>query len=96
MKKVLLVISLLFLGLGLAILLYDLDTFLQYGVHINEVAAITDEGYIIAWPTGETPWFAQISVRSWVVFFLLSALGAYCLRVEASKDYRGRICRGTE
>ena len=96
MKKVLLVISLLLLGVGLVALLCDLDTFLRYGVHSNEVASITEEGYIIAWPTGDVPWFAQISIRSWVFFFWLSAAGAYSLRFGVDTAYRGRMRRGTE
>ena len=96
MKKVLLVTSLLLLGVGLAIPLWDLNTFVQYGVHINEVASITEEGYIIAWPTGETPWFAQISIRGYVLFFWLSAAAGYSLRLGVGRVYIGRVFRGTE
>ncbi len=96
MKKLLLAISLLFFGVGLALLLDDVDTFYRYGVHSNEVASITEEGYIINWPTGEVPWFAQVSVRSWVVIFWLSAAGLYALRFCVSKSYHGLVWRGTE
>ena len=96
MKKLLLAISLLFFGLGLLILLEDLDTFYRYGFHSNEVAGITDEGYMIDWETGNVPWFAQVSVGSWVVIFWLSAVGAYSLRFCVGKPYHGLIRRGTE
>ncbi len=96
MKKLLLAISLLFFGLGLVILLDDADTFYRYGVHSNEVASITEEGYIINWPKGEVPWFAQVSVRSWVGFFWLSAAGFYALRFRVGNPYNGLVWRGTE
>jgi len=95
-KKLLLAISLLFFGLGLLILVEDLNTFYRYGFHSNEVAAITDEGYIIDWETGNVPWFAQVSVRSWVVIFWLSAVGTCSLRFCVGKPYHGLIWRGTE
>ena len=96
MKKLLLATRLLLFGVGLTILVDDLDTFDRYGFHSNEVACITDEGYIIDWPTGEVPWFAQVSIRSWVVFFWFSAAGAYSLRFYVGKPYHGLIWRGTE
>jgi hypothetical protein len=96
MKRVLLGASLLLFGVGLAILLCDLNTFHRYGVHINEVASITEEGYILNWPTGEDPWFAQIPIRNFVLFFWLSAAGTYWLRFYVRKPYRGVIWRGTE
>jgi hypothetical protein len=94
--KFLLAIALLLFGVGLAILLCDLDTYYRYGVHSNEVAAITEEGYIIAWPTGEAPWFAQVSIRSWVLLFWLMAAGVYSLRFCVGKPYHGVVWRGTE
>ena len=96
MKKLLLAISLLLFGVGLAILVDDLDTFYRYGFHSNEVACITDEGYIINWPTGEVPWFAQVSIRSWVFLFWFSAAGVYSLRFCAGKPYHGLTWRGAE
>src|ERR1035441_881251 len=95
-KKLLLAISLLSFGSGLTILLCELDTYHRYGVHSNEVASITEEGYVIAWPTGEVPWFAQVPVRSWILVFWLSAAGAYSLRFCVGKAYHGIIWRGTE
>jgi hypothetical protein len=96
MKKLLLAMSLLLLGTGLVIFLCDLDTFLQYGIHSNEVASITEEGYIIAWPTGEVPWFAQITIRAYVLLFWVSAAGVYSLRFGVGRRYHGRMCRGAE
>src|ERR1017187_7763098 len=95
-KKLLLAISLLSFRSGLTILLCELDTYHRYGVHSNEVASITEEGYVIAWPTGEVPWFAQVPVRSWILVFWLSAAGAYSLRFFVGKPYHGVIWRGTE
>ena len=95
-KKLLLAVSLLSFGIGLAILLCELDTYHRYGVHSNEVASITEEGYVIVWPTGEVPWFAQVSIRSWVLFFWLLAAGVYSLRFFVGKAYHGVIWRGTE
>src|ERR1017187_10300512 len=83
-KKLLLAISLLSFGIGLAILLCELDTYHRYGVHSNEVASITEEGYVIAWPTGEVPWFAQVSIRSWVFVFWLSAADRKSTRLNSS------------
>jgi hypothetical protein len=79
-KKLLLLMSLLLFGVGLAMLLDDVDTFYRYGVHSNELASITEEGFIINWPTGEVPWFAQVSIRSWVAVFWLSGTTLYGLR----------------
>jgi hypothetical protein len=95
-KKLLLAISLLLFGVGVAILLDDADTFYRYGVHSNEVASITEEGYIMNWPTGETPWFAQVSIPSWVVIFWLLGGGLYALRFCVGKPYRGLLWRGAE
>ena len=95
-KKLLLAISLLSFGIGLAILLCELDTYHRYGVHSNEVASITEEGYVIAWPTGEVPWFAQVSIRGWVLFFWLSASVVYSLRFCVGKPYHGIIWRAAE
>ena len=96
MKRLLLVLSLVLLAVGWAILFLDLDTFYRYGVHSNEVASITEEGYVIPWPTGETPWLALISIRVCVLAFWLSAAGLYSLRFRVGRAYHGRICRGTE
>ena len=96
MKKLLLAMSLVLFGIGLVILVEDLDSFYRYGFHSNEVAGINGEGYVIDWPTGDVPWFAQISVHSWVVIFWLSAAGAYSLRFCVGKPYHGLIWRGTE
>jgi hypothetical protein len=96
MNKLLLALSLLLLGAGLVMLLCDLDTLLRYGVHSNEAASITEEGYVIAWPTGEVPWFAQISIRAYVLFFWLAAAVVYSLRFGIGRRYHGRMCRGAE
>jgi hypothetical protein len=95
-KKLLLLMSLLLFGVGLAILLDDVDTFNRYGVHSNEVASITEEGFLINWPTGEVPWFAQVSVRNWVVILWLSGSALYALRFCITRPYHGLIWRGTE
>jgi membrane-anchored protein YejM (alkaline phosphatase superfamily) len=94
--RLLLTISLVFVAAGLVMLVCDWDTFRLYGVHINEVAAITDEGDIIAWPTGEAPWFAEISIRAWILLFSALALSFYSLRFLVGRDHLGRICRGVE
>lgn len=96
MKKLFLTLSLLLFAVGLALLLCDWDTFRRYGVHSNETAGITEEGDVIPWPTGEAPWFAQISIRTYVLLFWLSSAGAYYLRNCVRDSYQGRIRRGTE
>jgi hypothetical protein len=96
MRKLLLAISLLLIGVGLAILADDLHTFYRCGFHSNEVAGITEEGGPIDWPTGEIPWFAQVSAGSWVSIFWLSGAGAFSLRFFVRTPYHGLILRGTE
>ena len=96
MKKLWLALGTLLLAIGFAILVYDLVTFHRYGVHVNDVAAITDDGYVIPWPTGEDPWFARVSIRAWSFFFWLAGAVLYGLPTLVGRPYRGRVMRGTE
>jgi hypothetical protein len=75
---------------------FDLYKFERYGVHLNEVVGITEEGYRMPWPTGETPLFAQVSTGVFVLAFWVSAVGVYSLRFAIGRSYHGKICRGTE
>jgi hypothetical protein len=96
MKTILLVLCVLFLALGALIMTGDVYVFHRYGVHFGEIAAITDQGDVVAWPTGETPLFAQVSASAYFVVFWTSAVGLYYIRRAIGQPYHGRVWRGTE
>jgi len=86
----------LLLAAGAVIFVYDAYFILSYGFDVNDVAAVTAEGFIIAWPTGETPVWAQLPVFTYSIAFWLLAAAAFAVWRGMGRVYAGRICRGTE
>lgn len=87
--------SLLLAG-GAVILAYDAFFTLSYGCDANKVASVTEEGFIIAWPTGETPVWAQVPAFTYSFGFWLLSAAAFAVWRGMGRIYAGRICRGTE
>jgi len=96
MRKVCVIVSVMFLAAGLAIFVFDAYTSYRYGFHMNEVAGVTDHGEPIDWPTGERPTFTLVPLSVYALLFGLAAVGAFLLRRVVGSSYRGRIFRGTE
>ncbi|MDB6068052.1 MAG: hypothetical protein JWR26_4260 [Pedosphaera sp.] len=96
MRKAFVIVSLILLLVGLGILVSDAYTSHRYGFHLNEVAAITDDGLPIDWPTGERPAFTMIPLFVYGLGFLLAAAGVFSLQFGNYGCYHGRICCGTE
>lgn len=96
MRKMLLPMSLVLVAVGLAVFVYDAYTSHRFGVHLNEVAGVTDEGIPIEWPTGERPTFTLIPVYIHALACWPAAAGVFSLRFRVGNAYQGRICRGTE
>jgi len=95
-RKIPIVVASLLLAVGAVILAYDAFFILSYGFDASEVASVTEDGFIIAWPTGETPVWAQVPTFTYSFGFWLLAAAAFAVWRGMGRIYAGRICRGTE
>jgi len=95
MRKICLITALTLLSAGLLIFVWDTYTHFYYGFHMNEVAAISDEGEPIDWPTGERPAFMLIPIIDYAIGLWIVAVGAFWLQFKFKRQYEGRIFRGT-
>jgi hypothetical protein len=99
MKRALLILSSIFLTVGVGIFIFDGCTSHRYGFHLNEVAGVTDTGDPIDWPTGERPRLMMIPVFIYGIAFCILALGIFLLRSSVGQsrcNSSGRVLRGAE
>jgi hypothetical protein len=95
-RKIPIIAGSLLLDVGVVILAYDAFFILSYGCDVNDMASVTEEGAIIAWPTGETPVWAQVPAFTYSFGFWLLSAAAFAVWRGMGRIYAGRICRGTE
>ena len=96
MRKIPIIVGSLLLAVGVVIFAYDASFIISYGVDANDVASVTEEGFIIDWPTGETPLWAQIPAYTYSFGFWLLAAAAFAAWRPMGRVYAGRVWGGTE
>jgi hypothetical protein len=94
-RKIPIIVGSLLLAVGAVILAYDVFFIVSYGCDANDVAGVTNDGFIIDWPTGERPVWAQVPAFTYSFGFWLLAAAVFAVWRGMGRVYAGRIWRGT-
>jgi hypothetical protein len=95
-RKIAIIVGSLLLAVGAVILAYDVFFIASYGCDANDVAGVTSDGFIIDWPTGERPVWAQVPAFTYSFGFWLLAAAVFAGRRGIGRVYAGRTWQGTE
>lgn len=96
LKTLSLVVGSILCLIGAIILIGDGLFLWHYGVGFSDAAFVTSDGQVADWPTGERPAWAYLPAATYSLWFFLLGATAFSVSPEIGKEYRGRVCRGTE